>query len=170
MAHRRARCSSDDDAIDLVLFDIGGVLGSNGWDREQRDGRDRAFRPRRRRLSVSPRGDGRRARGPVRSRSTSTCGSPVCWRRELLVRRVQVVHVRSRASRGPTASPWRESWPTVGLVRMATLNNEGEELNIYRIETVRTARHFPDVLHVVLARCPEADARDLRARASHDAG
>jgi len=23
-------------AIDLVLFDIGGVLGSNGWDREQR--------------------------------------------------------------------------------------------------------------------------------------
>jgi len=24
------------DAVDLVLFDIGGVLGSNGWDREQR--------------------------------------------------------------------------------------------------------------------------------------
>jgi hypothetical protein len=22
--------------IELVLFDIGGVLGSNGWDREQR--------------------------------------------------------------------------------------------------------------------------------------
>ena len=23
--------------IELVLFDVGGVLGSNGWDREQRD-------------------------------------------------------------------------------------------------------------------------------------
>jgi len=24
-------------AVELVLFDVGGVLGSNGWDGEQRD-------------------------------------------------------------------------------------------------------------------------------------
>ena len=24
-------------AVELVLFDVGGVLGSNGWDREQRE-------------------------------------------------------------------------------------------------------------------------------------
>ena len=35
---RQRHSSSDDGAasIELVLFDIGGVLGSNGWDREQR--------------------------------------------------------------------------------------------------------------------------------------
>jgi hypothetical protein len=24
-------------SVELVLFDVGGVLGSNGWDREQRE-------------------------------------------------------------------------------------------------------------------------------------
>ena len=80
--------------IELVLFDIGGVLGSNGWDREQRaaaveqfdlDADDFQYRHE----------ETAGALESGRSRSTNTSTSPCSARAALLARRVQGVHVRA---------------------------------------------------------------------------
>ena len=131
------------DAIDLVLFDVGGVLGTNAWDREQRAASGDEVRPRRRRLPVPPRRNGRR----VRVRRSLARRVP---RDHRLLRaaglfggRVQEIHVRAERRRGRTRSPWRETWLGQEGSRLATLNNESEELNRFRIDSFGLREIFP---------------------------
>src|SRR5439155_18118551 len=127
-------------AFNQVLFDIGGVLGSNGWDREQRavavekfalDGEDFQYRH-------------EETVGAFESGEISLeeyLDLTVFWRQRDFSREEFKRFMFS------LSAPWAESLEVVRRlrqairgrptrVRMATLNNESRELNEYRI------RHF----------------------------
>lgn len=128
--------------IELVLFDIGGVLGSNGWDREQRMAAVDRF--------------GLDADG-FQYRHEETVGAL-----ETGVMSLEE-YLRIAAFCGDTAAscaelkqfmfeqsvPWPDSiavardLANTGRVRMATLNNEGEELNVFRIREFGLHEIFP---------------------------
>ena len=57
--------------------------------------------------------------------------------------RIQERSCSRRACRGRTASPWRAISRGPGAVRLATLNNESEELNRHRIELFGLREIFP---------------------------
>jgi putative hydrolase of the HAD superfamily len=128
--------------IELVLFDIGGVLGSNGWDREQRtaaierfglDAEDFQYRHEE---TVGAVEVGQMSLDEY-LRITAYCGdaSASCAALKEFMFEQSV--------------PWPDSIAVArelaesGLVRMATLNNEGEELNLYRIRTFGLHDIFP---------------------------
>ena len=130
------------DAIELVLFDVGGVLGTNGWDREQRDEAVRKF---------------------------GLDEDDFQYRHEEMVGALESGEVSLDeylavtvfcAPRGFSADdfkkfmfaqslPWTESIAVARElsqsrnVRLATLNNESEELNCYRIERFGLGEIFP---------------------------
>ena len=128
--------------IELVLFDIGGVLGSNGWDREQRAAAIERFHL-----------DG----DDFQYRHEETVGaleSGQIGLDEYLD--VTVFCVPRDFSRDEfkafmfaQSEPWPDSIAVVrelaesGRVRMATLNNESEELNVYRIDHFGLCGIFP---------------------------
>lgn len=128
--------------IDLVLFDIGGVLGSNGWDREQRSaaidqfGLDPVDFQDRHEETVGALETGHMTLDEYISCTMLTAeGGPSC--------------ADVRAFMFAQSVPWPDS---IGVardlantkrVRMATLNNEGEELNNYRIESFGLRDIFP---------------------------
>lgn len=129
-------------SIELVLFDIGGVLGSNGWDREQRtaaierfglDAEDFQYRHEE---TVGAVEVGQMSLDEY-LRITAYCGdaSASCAALKEFMFEQSV--------------PWPDSIAVArelaesGLVRMATLNNEGEELNLYRIRTFGLHDIFP---------------------------
>jgi putative hydrolase of the HAD superfamily len=119
--------------VELVLFDIGGVLGSNGWDREQRtaavekfhlDADDFQYRH-------------EETAGALESGQitldeyldvTALCSTPSFSRADF------------KAFMFAQSVPWPRSIAVAralalrGTVRMATLNNESAELNEFRIE------------------------------------
>lgn len=127
--------------IDLVLFDIGGVLGSNGWDREQRDAAASRFS-----LDVED----------FQYRHQETVGA---WESgEITLEEYLDVTIFCEPrdfSRGAfkdfmfaQSVPWPESIDVARAlvrsgVRMATLNNESEELNCYRIHNFGLRDVFP---------------------------
>lgn len=128
--------------IELALFDIGGVLGSNGWDREQRtaavekfhlDADDFQYRH-------------EETAGALESGQmtldeyldvTALCGAPRFSRAEF------------KAFMFAQSAPWPRSIAVAralaqrGAVRMATLNNESAELNEFRIQHFGLAGIFP---------------------------
>lgn len=118
--------------IELVLFDIGGVLGSNGWDREQRAAAIERFA-----LDADD----------FQYRHEATVGA---WETGLMTLDEYLDLVLFGADPAPTRTEFKEfmfsrsvPWPesiavaralaeTRG-VRLATLNNESEALNDYRL-------------------------------------
>ena len=128
--------------IDLVLFDIGGVLGSNGWDREQRaaaverfDLDDEDFQYRHQETI-----------GALESGHTSLdeyldvtvfC-APRSFSREEFTSFMYAQSI-----------PWPDSiavaraLATSRTVRLATLNNESEALNAFRIRRFGLGEIFP---------------------------
>jgi putative hydrolase of the HAD superfamily len=129
------------DDIELVLFDIGGVLGSNAWDREQRAGAVARF--------------GIDAED-FQYRHEETVGaleSGEITLNEYLD--VTVFYTPQEFSREEFKAfmfaqsvPWPDSIAVareVGAskVRMATLNNESEELNCHRITRFGLGSIFP---------------------------
>jgi putative hydrolase of the HAD superfamily len=128
-------------AIQLVLFDIGGVLGSNGWDREQRaaaierfgiDAEDFQYRHEE---TVGALEAGQISLDEYLD-VTVFC-SPRTFSRE-----------EFKAFMFAQSVPWSESIAVArdvarSGVRMATLNNESEELNRHRIVRFGLGEIFP---------------------------
>ena len=128
-------------AIDLVLFDIGGVLGSNGWDREQRaaaverfgiDAEDFQYRHEE---TVGALEAGQISLDEYLD-VTVFCSERTFSRDEF------------KAFMFAQSVPWAESIAVArevaqSGVRMATLNNESEELNRHRIERFGLGSIFP---------------------------
>jgi putative hydrolase of the HAD superfamily len=129
-------------SIELVLFDIGGVLGSNGWDREQRAaaverfGLDADEFQYRHEETVGALEVGQMSLDEY-LRITAYCGD------------ASVSCADIKTFMFEQSVPWPDSIAVArdladgGLVRMATLNNEGEELNVYRIRTFGLRDIFP---------------------------
>lgn len=129
-------------AIDLVLFDIGGVLGSNGWDREQRTaavarfGLDAEGFQYRHEETVGALEAGRMTLDEYLS-IAAYCGDPAISCADL------------RAFMFGQSTPWPDSiavardLAATGRVRLATLNNESRELNDYRIRAFGLREIFP---------------------------
>jgi putative hydrolase of the HAD superfamily len=129
-------------AVELVLFDIGGVLGSNGWDREQRAAAVEAFR-----LDEDD----------FQYRHEETVGAFESGQITLDEYLDVTVFCEDRAVSREAfkrfmfeqSIPWEASIAVARdlahtrRVRMATLNNEGEELNQYRIRTFGLHEIFP---------------------------
>ena len=119
--------------IRQIFFDIGGVLGSNGWDREQRETAAQHF-------GVDPE--------DLQYRHEETVGAfeagqialdeyldvTVFWTPRPFTREQFKAYMFS------LSTPWEESIAvarrlrSVTSARMATLNNEARELNQYRIQ------------------------------------
>ena len=130
------------ETIALVLFHIGGVLGSNGWDREQRAAAIEAFH-----LDEED----------FQYRHEETVGAFEVGQITLDEYLDVTVFCEDRAvSRDEFKAfmfaqsvPWEASIAVArdlaraGNVQMATLNNEGEELNRYRIRAFGLRDIFP---------------------------
>jgi putative hydrolase of the HAD superfamily len=127
--------------IELVLFDIGGVLGSNGWDHEQRaaavdyfhlDAEDFQYRHEE---TVGAFESGQISLDEYLD-LTALCDSPSFSREEF------------KSFMFAQSKPWPDSITVARElaktgVRMATLNNESAELNEHRIDTFGLRGIFP---------------------------
>jgi putative hydrolase of the HAD superfamily len=127
--------------IELVLFDIGGVLGSNGWDREQRAAAVERF-------GIDD--------DDFQYRHEETVGAFESGQISLDEYLDVTVFCSPRAfSRAEfkdfmfaQSIPWPESIAVArdiaaSNVRMATLNNESEALNCHRIQRFGLGAIFP---------------------------
>ena len=129
-------------SVELVLFDVGGVLGSNGWDREQRDAAVERFH-----LDAED----------FQYRHEETVGALEAGQISLDEYLDLTVFCEPRSF---SKDEFRRfmfeqsvAWPDSiavardladsATVRMATLNNECAELNEYRIEHFGLADIFP---------------------------
>lgn len=128
--------------IDLVLFDIGGVLGSNGWDREQRNAAIEHFG-----LDADE----------FQSRHEETVGAlevgSMSLDEYLAITSYCVDKTIScddlKAFMFAQSEPWPDSIAVArdiaatGRFRLGTLNNESKELNEYRIRAFGLRDIFP---------------------------
>lgn len=129
-------------SVELVLFDVGGVLGSNGWDREQRQAAVEHFHlvdddyQYRHEETV-----GALEEGEI-SLDEYLDVTVFCERRSFS-------REEFRRFMFEQSVPWPDSIAVArdladsSVVRMATLNNECAELNEYRIEHFGLAAIFP---------------------------
>ena len=129
-------------SVELVLFDVGGVLGSNGWDREQRDAAIERFH-----LNADD----------FQYRHEETVGALEAGQISLDEYLDLTVFSEPRSFGRDEfrrfmfeqSVPWPDSIAVAreladsAVVRMATLNNECSELNEYRIEQFGLADIFP---------------------------
>jgi len=128
-------------SIELVLFDIGGVLGSNGWDREQRAAAVERF-------GIDA--------DDFQYRHEETVGAfesgEITLNEYLDVTVFYTAQPFSReefkAFMFAQSVPWEPSIAVArdvaaSKVRMATLNNESEELNCHRISRFGLGSIFP---------------------------
>jgi putative hydrolase of the HAD superfamily len=136
------RASGEAVDVELVLFDIGGVLGSNGWDAEQRAAAVEAFG-----LDDAD----------FQYRHEETVGALESGQMSLdEYLDVTVFSADRRVSRDEFKAfmfaqsvPWPASiavareLASAGRVRLATLNNESEELNQHRIRKFGLHDIFP---------------------------
>jgi putative hydrolase of the HAD superfamily len=151
------------DEIRQIFFDIGGVLGSNGWDREQREQAARHF-------DIAPE--------ELQYRHEETVGAfesgQISLDEYLDVTVFEAPRPFSREEfksyMFSLSAPWEDSIAVarrlraVTRARMATLNNEARELNQYRIQ------HFGlrDVFEVFFSSCwlgTRKPTRDIYERA-----
>lgn len=129
-------------AIDLVLFDVGGVLGSNGWDREQRqsaiehfglDGEDFQYR--------HEETVGALEAGQIRLDEyldvTVFCEPRGFSRDEFKA------FMFAQSVAWPDSIAVARELARSGVARMATLNNESAELNVHRIRAFGLGDIFP---------------------------
>jgi putative hydrolase of the HAD superfamily len=129
-------------SFELVLFDVGGVLGSNGWDREQRDAAVERFH-------LDP--DDFQYRheeivGALEAGQISldeyldvtVFSEPRPFGREEFRR-----FMFDQSIAWPDSIAVARELADSATVRMATLNNECAELNTYRIERFGLADIFP---------------------------
>ena len=141
----RVRAGKDGDheaLIDLVLFDIGGVLGSNGWDREQRaaavkqfglDAEDFQYRHEE---TVGAFESGDIALDEYLD-VTVFCSPRDFTRKDF------------KTFMFDQSEPWWDSiavardLANAGHARLGTLNNESEALNVHRIEAFGLSSIFP---------------------------
>ena len=127
--------------IQLVLFDIGGVLGTNGWDREQRAAAIERFG-----LDAED----------FQYRHEETVGALEAGMIDLDEYLDVTVFCAKRgfsreefkAFMFDLSKPWEDSIAVAhelaaSGVRMATLNNEGEDLNVHRIQKFGLCGIFP---------------------------
>lgn len=130
------------DDIELVLFDIGGVLGTNAWDREQRQaaiekfGLDAEDFQYRHEETVGALESGHMSLDEYLD-ITVFCASRSCSRGEFK----EFMFAQSVA--WPDSIAVAHDLARTGRVRMATLNNESEELNRHRIELFGLHDVFP---------------------------
>lgn len=139
--HRQSASGDAASSIDLVLFDIGGVLGSNGWDREQRaaavkrfglDAEDFQYRHEET-IGAFESGD--------ISLDEYLDVTVFCERRDFTTDEFKAFMFEQ-------SEPWWDSIAVArdladaGRVRLGTLNNESEALNVHRIETFGLSRIF----------------------------
>jgi len=129
-------------SVELVLFDVGGVLGSNGWDREQRQAAVERFD-----LDAED----------FQYRHEETVGALEAGQISLDEYLDVTVFCEPRSFTKEEfrrfmfeqSVPWLDSIAVAreladsATVRMATLNNECAELNEYRIERFGLADIFP---------------------------
>lgn len=129
-------------SVELVLFDVGGVLGSNGWDREQREAAIERFH-----LDAED----------FQYRHEETVGAleagqisldeyldltVFCERRSFSKDEFRRFMFEQSVAWPDSIAVARELADSA-VVRMATLNNECAELNVYRIEHFGLADIFP---------------------------
>jgi putative hydrolase of the HAD superfamily len=129
-------------SLELVLFDIGGVLGSNGWDREQRTAAIERFEldledfQYRHEETVGALESGQISLDEYLD--VAVFSSPRSFSRD-----------EFKAFMFAQSEPWPDSLAVVRdlaerrAVEMATLNNESEELNEYRISHFGLHTIFP---------------------------
>ena len=129
-------------AVDLVLFDIGGVLGSNGWDREQRAAAVERFG-----LDADD----------FQYRHEETVGALESGQITLDEYLQVTIFCEARgftpgefkAFMFAQSVPWTDSiavareLATTHAARLATLNNESAELNVHRIGAFGLRDVFP---------------------------
>ena len=128
--------------IELVLFDIGGVLGSNGWDREQRaraiehfglDGDDFQYR------HEETVGDLEAGRISLDEYLDVTV---FCARRSFSADRFKAF-MFDQSEAWPDSIAVARDVAARASVRLATLNNESAELNEFRIRQFGLHDIFP---------------------------
>jgi putative hydrolase of the HAD superfamily len=129
-------------SVELVLFDVGGVLGSNGWDREQRDAAIERFHldaddfQYRHEETVGALEAGQISLDEYLDLTVFCDGRPFTrdeFRRFMFDQSVA----------WPDSIAIARDLANSATVRMATLNNECAELNTYRIEHFGLTDIFP---------------------------
>ena len=164
---RRTRSGGVDQMTEIrhIFFDIGGVLGSNGWDREQRERAVEPIQPERRRLPVATRGGRRRVGGRADHASTSTSTLPCStWTGQFSRQEFIAVHVLPECAERRDDRGLPVLFAPIRRYTLMTLNNESEELNIHRIEKLRHLADLRGIHFIVLARRAQADPQILQSR------
>jgi putative hydrolase of the HAD superfamily len=129
-------------AIDLVLFDIGGVLGSNGWDREQRQAAVDRF-------GLEADDFQYRHEETVGAFESGTISldeyldltifcEPRSFSKDEFKR-----FMFAQSVAWPDSIAVARALAQSGTVRLATLNNESEALNVHRIRAFGLCDVFP---------------------------
>lgn len=127
--------------IELVLFDIGGVLGSNGWDHEQREAAVERFH-------LDPEDFQYRHEETVGAFESGQISLDEYLDLTALCDRPSFTRDEFKAFMFAQSVPWPDSVAVARDlaatgIRMATLNNESAELNAYRIEEFGLHEAFP---------------------------
>jgi putative hydrolase of the HAD superfamily len=144
--HTRLRTASDgssrEELIDLVLFDIGGVLGSNGWDREQRAAAVERF-------GLDAEDFQYRHEETVGAWESGTISLDEYLDVTVFCSPRDFTQQEFKDFMFAQSEPWWDSiavardLANTGHVRLGTLNNESEALNVHRIDTFSLAAIFP---------------------------
>lgn len=128
-------------SIELVLFDIGGVLGSNGWDREQRSAAVERF-------GLDEEDFQYRHEETVGALESGDISLDEYLDVAVFCEPRDFSREEFKAFMFAQSEPWPASISVVRElartgVRLATLNNESEALNVHRIEKFRLSDIFP---------------------------
>lgn len=128
-----------------VFFDIGGVLGTNGWDHEQRA---RALQ----KFSIEDEDFEHRHHQVVSEFETGAMSLEeyldvtVFYTPRLFSREDFELYMLALSEPNPYAITVAKHVATSGRVRLMTMNNESEVLNIYRIDRFGLKAIFPTFL------------------------
>jgi putative hydrolase of the HAD superfamily len=131
--------------ITHVFFDIGGVLGTNGWDREQRA---RALQQ----FGIEEEDFEHRHHQVVSEFETGAISLEeyldvtVFYAPRLFSRADFELYMQSLSEPNPDAIDVAKQLAASGRVRLMTMNNESEVLNVYRIERFGLKAIFPTFL------------------------
>ena len=131
--------------ITHVFFDIGGVLGTNGWDREQRA---RALHQ----FGIEEEDFEHRHHQVVSEFETGAMSLEeyldvtLFYTPRLFAREDFELYMQSLSEPNPDAIAVAKQLAAAGRVRLMTMNNESEVLNVYRIERFGLKVIFPTFL------------------------